>query len=177
MIRRYSRFTVPKWAKITLFSALAVLIIFLGCGIYVYSTAQNARTEGFEASEDFALENTDLETVDQVTRFNGEHVYHVVKGKQSDGEDAIAYVIKGDKDPEQIIYTTDNTADEQQVESSWQSACGADCEMDDVRLGLYDDAPAWEVTFRDEQDRLGYSYYTLDGTEQLESFALSNQYQ
>ena len=176
MIRRYSRFTVPKWAKITLFSALAVLIIVLGCGIYVYSTAQNARTEGLEASEDFALENTDLETVDEVTRFNGEHVYHVVKGKQADGEDAIAYVKKSEKDPKQIIYTTD-TADEQQVESSWQSACGTNCEMDDVRLGLYDDAPAWEVTFRDEQDRLGYSYYTLDGNEQLESFALSNQYQ
>ncbi|WP_366249811.1 DUF5590 domain-containing protein [Terribacillus aidingensis] len=176
MIRRYSRFTVPKWAKITIFSALAVLIIVLGCGIYVYSTAQNARTEGFEASEDFALDNTDLETADEVTRFNGEHVHHVVKGKQADGEDAIAYVKKGEKDPKQIIYTTD-TADEQQAETSWQSACGADCQLDDVRLGLYDDAPAWEFTFRDGQDRLGYSYYTLDGTEQLESYALSNQYQ
>ncbi|MFS0560297.1 DUF5590 domain-containing protein [Terribacillus sp. 179-K 1B1 HS] len=176
MIRRYSRFTVPKWAKITLFSALAVLIIVLGCGIYVYSTAQNARTDGFEASEEFVLENTDLDSADEVTRFNGEHVYHVVKGKQADGTEAIAYVKKGEKDPEQIIYTTD-TADEQQAESSWQSACGADCEMDDARLGLYDGSPAWEVIYRDGQDRLGYSYYTLDGTEQLESFALSNQYQ
>ncbi|MFP7169380.1 DUF5590 domain-containing protein [Terribacillus sp. 7520-G] len=176
MIRRYSRFTVPKWAKITLFSALAVLLIVLGCGIYVYSTAQHARTDGFEASEKFALENTELENVDEVTRFNGEHVYHVVRGKQSDGTDAIAFIRKGEKDADKIIYTTDS-ADEEQVESSWKSACGADCDMDDVRLGLYDGSPAWEVTYRDGQDRLGYSYYTLDGTEQLENFALSNQYQ
>ncbi|MFP7493812.1 DUF5590 domain-containing protein [Terribacillus saccharophilus] len=176
MIRRYSRFTVPKWAKISLFSAVGVLLIVLGLGIYVYSTAENARTEGYEASETFALEHTDLKTADEVTRFNGEHIYHVVQGKQADGEDAIAYIKKGEKDPEQIIYTTD-TADEQQAQSSWQATCGSDCALDDVRLGLYEDAPAWEVTYHDGQGRLGYSYYSLDGTEQLESFALSDQYQ
>jgi uncharacterized protein YpmB len=175
MIRRYSRFTTPKWAKITVLAVLAVLLLLLGCGIYVYYTAQDKRTAGFESSENFVAEHTDLKDTNKVTRFNGEHVYHVVIGKQADGQGAIAYRIKGEKDPEKIIYTTE-TADEQQAKDSWQSACGNNCELDDIRLGLYEDEPAWEITFRDGEERLGYSYYTLDGLEQLESFALSSQY-
>ncbi|MDL4840833.1 cell wall elongation regulator TseB-like domain-containing protein [Aquibacillus rhizosphaerae] len=164
MIKRYSPFTAPSWFKL---SIVVFLIIFFGIisySVYVYSSVQENKTDGFEQSKVIAKEETELVSVDDVTRYHGDIYYHVVFGETESGESAVAYVpVENEDESIQFFLTSEFVYSREDVLNEWRSECSS-CELYGVNLGIHNNLPVWETKYINGEDRFVFKYYPVDGS-------------
>ncbi|WP_199868529.1 cell wall elongation regulator TseB-like domain-containing protein [Virgibacillus senegalensis] len=157
-------FTVPNWLKWAVGIILVVCLLFIGYFIYLYNSIQQDKEAGFKASADQAVAQTDLDKADEVSRYHGSVLYHVVTGTTNDGSRAIAYVPVNGEKAEIAFYRNEDLVSEQAILQSWKSDC-SNCELLETNLALEKDQPLMELKYIDERDRYVLHYYSLtDGS-------------
>ncbi|CQR46665.1 hypothetical protein BN1058_00937 [Paraliobacillus sp. PM-2] len=175
MRQRSLQFTVPNWVKwflVILFLFLFSLIVY---GSNVYQLIQENKIEGFTESEERVLTETDMITVDEISRFHGRQYYHVITGKNEEGEQLLAYVNQSNSDKAISVFSLKRLVNKERIEESWQTACES-CQLLQMNYGIRDNVPLLELSYFDNKDRLSYRYYRLDNGEYESGVTLSNDY-
>ncbi|SDL67517.1 DUF5590 domain-containing protein [Sediminibacillus halophilus] len=157
-------FTVPSWVKWAVVIFILVFIGALGYSIYLYNSIQQDKEAGFQTSADRAVAETALEKAENVSRYHGNILYHVVTGTTDDGSEAIAYVPAEQKDGKIVIFRTEDLVSEQSILQSWNNDC-SNCELLETNLAIENDQPLLELKYIDDRDRYVLHYYSLtDGS-------------
>lgn len=151
---------IPSWFRWTL---IIIAILIIGCfiyGIFLYKDIQQSKTESYPKAVDEVLQETDVETISDVTHFYGEETYYVVYGVTADQEEKIVFVPeKGEDNAVTILDIADIMASEE-VTSLWQSECN-NCELIKIVPAMIDSETLWEITYRDESDRYVIDYVSI----------------
>ncbi|MCT2537355.1 DUF5590 domain-containing protein [Aquibacillus koreensis] len=167
MKKQSLRYTVPNWLKLSILVICIIFIAVISYSIYLYSTVQENKKDGFSASIQLAQSETEIKNIKEVTRFHGDIFYHVVTGESGDGEPAVAFVPVEENVDEQsdvLFFLLNDTITRDQVMSEWRQSC-VSCELHGINLGLYSDEPVWEVKYINKADRYVFQYFPLDGSE------------
>ncbi|WP_093210394.1 DUF5590 domain-containing protein [Sediminibacillus albus] len=165
MEKQFSPFIVPNWLKWGLIVLLLLVVSLFAYSIYLYNNILESKQSGFEASVELALDQTDLAEAENVTRYSGKMLYHVVAGKTENGEKAFAYVPKNPEKQVKIhFFLAEDIVSEQQIVNDWRNSC-ADCELLESKMAIENEKPLLEVKYIDEKDRYVLQYFSLiDGS-------------
>ncbi len=157
-------FTVPNWVKWAVVLFILVFCIALGYSIYLYNSIQQDKEAGFQASAERAVAETDLEQAEDVSRYHGKVLYHVVTGTTADGSEAIAYVPAEQQDGEIVLFHSEDLVSEQSILQAWNNDCSS-CELLETNLAIEKGQPLLELKYIDDRDRYVLHYYSLtDGS-------------
>lgn len=136
---------------------IGMLLLILGATTLVTRSLAPFNQAEAETIE-LAQNKADLVTADEFYWFNGDETYFTVTGKNSEGT-PIVVIVKQEggsiqtfnqediiSEREAIIETNNREQPERILEA---------------RIGIYKDQPVWEVSFRQENGRIGYTVLSL----------------
>lgn len=101
----------------------------------------------------FVSERTNLSEVDDFFWFNAEETYFTVTGTNEDGEARI-YIVQ-QQGGQILTLPAESTVSKQQAIQQTREAREPQ-KILNARIGMLDDTPIWEVSYRNDNDRLGY---------------------
>ncbi|MFG6148721.1 cell wall elongation regulator TseB-like domain-containing protein [Halobacillus sp. B23F22_1] len=166
--QRSSQFTVPKWLKWVLLIFGSLLIIGIGLLTWMYFHIENTRTSQYDEVSEFVLGEGLLESVDKVTRYNGETPIHIVNGMDDQNEERYLFIDFVNQEEVSTISAAD-MIDENSARRNVNQCNG--CEFVDVQLAFEENRPVWEVTYKDESNRYVFEYLDVRNGEEVQRFA------
>ncbi|PRY83244.1 DUF5590 domain-containing protein [Alkalibacterium olivapovliticus] len=105
----------------------------------------------------YVAERTSLSEVEEFYWYNGTETYLTITGQNEDGENRL-YIVQ--QSGGQITsLSAENALSEQEAIRMTREA-REPAKILNARIGMIDDRPIWEVSYRNENDRLGY--YVID---------------
>lgn len=142
-----------------------ILFLFLAIAFSLFIYQQT--TQPLKIKEDKAIqlakEKTSLKSVDKLDWFHYFDAYYVIQGKNDNNENIIIWV-PDDKDKEIIVKKANEGLSEEEVISLLFN--GIDSFQDEkrpkeiinIKLGMIEDVPVYEVTYRDQKNRYSFLY-------------------
>ncbi|GEK90617.1 cell wall elongation regulator TseB-like domain-containing protein [Alkalibacterium kapii] len=151
--------------KVIIGLVLTLSVIIVGA-IYVYQTAHAPYAQAEQETITFLKERTDLNDVKDFYWYNGEKTTFTVRGSNESDEEKY-YIVKPDGG---TVITLDvaETLSEQNARKMATDATDLKRILD-AKIGLMEDTPVWEVTYKNENDRLGYYIIDLKTGEWMRS--------
>lgn len=153
---------MKKWIWIV---AIAILVFF-GIGVNIYINALEPKNEAKVLATEIALEQTDIETVESFSLFNGSSSYYVVKGKNTEGEALIAWIPE-QKDNRKIIVKEEKEGinKDEAIQKLYDKKKPE--EIISVKLGMEKNIPLWEIYYRSNDNLINYYYIDFETGEWL----------
>lgn len=152
-----------KWILLAI--GLGVFMSFL-YAFYVYQSIQSERTTGFDDSETFILDNTELVEIDLIEAYYGEETYHIIFGETKNNEQKIAFLPISDHvdDDNLTIIDYSKIVPEEEILNQINEQC-QECQVKKINPAMIDDNPLWEITYRDQNNRYVFDYLSIyDGS-------------
>lgn len=150
-----------------LWSCIIIVILFISAVIYaifLYMDLNDKRTAGYNETTKEVLNQTTIEEITSIEKFNGEEAYHVIYGVDNAGEEKIIfYPLDGNEKTLTTINAEDvmSTSD---LLDEWKANCDP-CKLINVTPALIKDDVLWELTYYDENDRYVFDYVSIyDGS-------------
>nr|WP_244244675.1 DUF5590 domain-containing protein [Marinilactibacillus kalidii] len=128
--------------------------------IYRRSVATYNDTE--EQAIAFAIDHSDIVTASEFYWYNDSETYFTVVGETEQNERLI--VIKNQETEEIISLNEADTLSKQQAVQMTREARQPK-KILEARIGIDDDRPVWEVSYRNQNGRLGYYILSLEDGE------------
>ncbi|WP_070121108.1 DUF5590 domain-containing protein [Bacillus marinisedimentorum] len=151
---------MKKWILAIMIAVLAIAAVSL---VNLYRTTLDPEKERADEASSVALENTEMESVGKVEHFHGTSAYHVVSGTDGSGQRMFAW-IPDNHDGEPIVRYEKEGISKGQVIDFFNKEVNPR-KIIDVRLGIEENVPVWEVSYIDRKDRISYYYLAFkDGT-------------
>lgn len=158
---------MKKWVFIS------IIVIFLFAIIqsaYLYHNASKPFSIEQERAIKIAKNSVEINDILEVTFFNGDESYQVVRALDEQNEEIIIWV--PEKKPDDImIEKARNGLTEEQVEKYARSEFDIK-KLQNVRIGMKYNIPVWEITFIDSNDRYSFYYLHFDGKTWIENYRL-----
>lgn len=144
---------------------MIVFIIFFGLiviwGVTIYQGALSPEKTAAKKAIERAEQEVGEIQVNDVEHYYGTKAYHIVQGVTEDGVERVIWV-PDEGDTDLIVKKADDGIGLQAVRDQVFQEVNPR-EIIDIRLGVEEKIPVWEVTYIDQQDR--YSYYYMDFEE------------
>lgn len=140
---------------------IGMLLLILGATTLVtrsLSPYKQARAETIELAEDRA----DLVTADEFYWFNGDETFFTITGKNSEGT-PIVVIVQQDGGAVQSYNQADTISEREAIIETYNREDPV--KVLEARIGIYKEQPVWEVSFRQENDRIGYMILSLTSGE------------
>ncbi|WP_404452822.1 DUF5590 domain-containing protein [Virgibacillus necropolis] len=168
MRKQNSRYTVhnnrPNWLR---WGIIGLIFVLISCFIYLfflYSDIQQSRTANYQETKKEVLDKTNVSQIENVTKYNGEHQFHVIFGTTKSGDDKIIFVPLDKKSNKPTVIDGSKIITKQQIKDQWEQQC-QNCELIDITPAMENNKPLWEVTYVDDSDRYIFDYLSIyDGT-------------
>lgn len=147
---------MKKWIIISI-SLLVIIGILASAAIY--KNALDSKQDLTSYAESAAKRESDIQTVNEVDFYHGTETYAVVHGLDEQNEKWIAWV--PEKEGKKIIVHREKDGwDELRVRTFVKKNANPK-RLIDVRLGVEENVPVWEVSYIDQQDRYAFYYVTF----------------
>jgi uncharacterized protein YpmB len=160
-----------KKTLITLIITVAILIIATWGFVSTYSTAREQYLDGHEASKELALEKGKLSSIDTIETYNGPIKYHVMSGKNSNDEKVYVWVPQTKENETVIIKKQSSGITEEQAIAKVNQAYNP-ANIVDVKLGMDEGIPIWEVKYRDKSERYTFDFVNFYDGEIIKHMAI-----
>jgi uncharacterized protein YpmB len=152
--------------KRKLFSILiAVMAIYLVGTTYVYANSQqlvaSAEAEAKQEAKEAGLTN-----ISNFYVFNKDETYYALMGENSEGRQ-VYFAYQPESDYQKMGFVDEMVNEENAYSLTLYEM--PDVEVRSANLGIENDTFVWEVSFRDENDRLGYHYINATTGEWYET--------
>lgn len=140
---------------------ITMLLLILGVtailtrSLSPYNQAQAETTE-------LASRRANLAEAEDFYWFNGEETFFTVTGTTSEGTPIIV-IVQQDGGAIEVINQEDTITEYQAIENTTDRENPQN--ILEARIGMYDNKPIWEVSFRQEDGSIGYSIYSLTSGE------------
>ncbi|WP_343836522.1 DUF5590 domain-containing protein [Salinibacillus aidingensis] len=162
-----------RWFRLVALIFFILFLIVAGSFIYVYSTAMEGKEATFEQSRQQALQETPLEEIESIVRYNGEKAYDVAVGLSEDETKGMAFV-PVEKD-EEITYVQENDGiSKEKITSIWKEQC-QDCTMQSITPGIENGNVIWEITYKNNDNQYVFETYLFENGDLYEQVKLSKK--
>lgn len=149
---------------ITLIVSIVIVVILVST-IFIFRSALAHKTDGHALAEQMAMKNG-VKNIEEVSTYNSDHVYYVVKGKNQKNQKVIAFVPKDESKKVKIVLEKNGLSKKEvlQLVSSYDDDKKPK-EIISVEIGYDDsekpkwDIPVWEVRYVDQKNR--YTYFIV----------------
>lgn len=169
MKQQSSPFIVPDWLKWPIIVLMVVFVLVITLAVWLYVDVQHDRTSQDQVASSLAVENTKLDSVQNVTLYNGEQTVHIVKGTDESGGVGLAFVQADQK--EILEYSKDaDILSLSEMKKQWRNSCDG-CSFKKVQYAYEEGEPVFEITYIDQQQRYVFDYFTLTGDSFDQRFA------
>ncbi|MER2063854.1 MAG: DUF5590 domain-containing protein [Alkalibacterium sp.] len=149
--------------KVIIGLLLTLSAIIIGA-IFLYQSARTPYRQAENETITFLSERTDLDRVEDFYWYNGETTIFTVRGfNEADQE---KYYIVQSEGGNIMTFDASETVTEQAARRQTREAREPKRILN-AKVGLMDDTPIWEVTYKNENDRLGYYIIDLQTGEWL----------
>ncbi|WP_174733981.1 DUF5590 domain-containing protein [Mesobacillus harenae] len=143
----------------------SILILFLaGSSVVIYLNATKPVKAAEQKAIETAIEETSLIHAEEFQLYHGDNTYYVVTGTDEANESIIVWI------PEQkgdiITRSADEGISRQEAIDILYSEKTPQ-KIIDVRLGVIENRPVWEIYYRSEQNLINYYYVHFDTGERL----------
>ena len=169
-INRYSKKkSFPSWLKWSLLILILILIISTIYSIFLFKDIQESKTIGYSETEKKVLQETDIESITNITHFFDKTTYHIVFGETEHGEEKIVFVPKEKNAEKMTIIDGNEVLTKQEIRSLLENDC-TKCQLIKINPAMIKDNPLWEVTYRDDTDRYVLDYLSMYDGSRYEQF-------
>ena len=152
--------------KKVIIALVLILSVFIVGGIYIYQSANAPYAQAEQETVAFLKERTDLKDVDEFYWYNSEATIFTVKGSNESAEEKY-YLVKPDGGTV-IMFDAADMVTEQEARRKTNEARSPKRILN-AKIGLMEETPIWEVTYKNEHDRLGYYIIDLKTGEWIRS--------
>lgn len=153
-----------KWISIILLLVIISAIIY---SMFLLKTIENDKQTGYVAAEKKIVNDTAIDTVNEVTHFYGESVYFIIFGTTNKNKNKIVFLEK-DKDNISVI-DYDKVMSKKEVLSQWKDNCSK-CELIKLNPAIIDSEPLWELAYLDKDNRYIIDYLTMKDAKRYEYY-------
>lgn len=149
--------------KVIIGLVLTLSAVIVGA-IYLYQSAHAPYAQAEDETITFLSERTDLDQVEDFYWYNGEVTTFSVRGF-NEAEKEKYYIVRSEGGAIST-YDASETVTEQEARRQTREAREPKRILN-AKVGLMNDTPIWEVTYKNENDRLGYYIIHLETGEWL----------
>lgn len=171
------KLNVFQWILIVLSLIIVTCFIY---GVLLYNNIQKNKTNGFSASEELVMQDTEITQINAVERYHGEKIYHIVFGETADETKQIAFVpIQSDEDEDKqdiIVVNESDIIPKKSILKQWEEQCGQ-CRSMKITPGIENEDLLWELTYIDDVNRHVLEYLSIYDGSQYEKFRFTQMYQ
>ncbi|GEN50662.1 cell wall elongation regulator TseB-like domain-containing protein [Alkalibacterium pelagium] len=143
--------------------AITLSLVIIGA-IILYQRSTNTYSRAEADTIAFVRERTNLNQVEDFHWYNGTETYLTVTGTNEEGQERI-YIVQ-QAGGQITSFSAENTISEQEAVRMTREARDS-VKILNARIGMIDDTPVWEISYRNENDRLGYYIVNLQTGEWL----------
>lgn len=142
-------------------SLILMLLLILGV-TFVLTRSLSPYNQAEAEATDIANRQADLTNTEDFYWYNGDATYFTVTGTDSEGTDIIVIVAQDGGATQ--VYNEAETVSEQAVMDQTYAREEPSSVLE-ARIGVYDNNPIWEVSFKQDDDSIGYAIYSLTSGE------------
>lgn len=157
---------------------LCLLLIMLAVSLYVFLTYQHiqkTKAAGFDNVEKIVSSETDVETIEEISRFQEEEAIFIAKGKDVEGETWFVFVPQDYEEADDIEkYSTKDLVSPTGIEDKWANECDQ-CELKKSAPAMMDGKPLWELTYLDTDNRYVLAYFSFEDGSEVETLKLQKK--
>lgn len=158
-----------KWVILCTF--LVIILIWQLALSFVQSNNKQDELQSYAIKR--TLNETEIISIDYVSFYHGEKAYQVVVGKDKNNETSIAWI---SDDPTKDLFTLNQNEGLTKTEVKEHVIKERDpLVIKEIRLGMENDKPLWEVTYIDKEQRFTYYYLDFKSGEFLKRYSLKQQ--
>lgn len=149
------------------FLGLAVFLIALIIGaVVVYTKSVASYNESKEQAFDYAITNSDIVVPEEFYWYNDKETYFTVVGQTEQNEELVVLINQDNGEVTSI--PIEETISKQEAIQLTKQARQPDKVLE-ARIGIDNEIPVWEVSYRNENGRLGYYILALEDGEWLKT--------
>ena len=142
------------------------MLLFIFGGTFIITRSLSPYNQARAETIELAGRKADLIDEDQFYWFNGEETFFTITGLDSEGT-AIAVIVQQDSGDIQVFNQADILSENEAILEVYNQENPE--EIMEARIGVYKDQPVWEVSFRLENGRIGYSMLSLTSGEWIQT--------
>lgn len=137
-------------------------VLVIAIFAFLYHSIRSPLKEENEQAVEYVLKNTDVTEITDVDFYHGSESYQVVTGKNTTGDELIIW-FKSPEDELVIRKKKEGLSMEKAKQIAEQRLKMK--ELQNIRLGIENGLPVYEITYIDDENRQGFYYMTFnDGT-------------
>src|SRR5699024_9737238 len=141
-----------------------------------YQEIIRQRDEGYDDAEKIALKETELADIEDTYDYVGEHHYYIFFGKSNDDKKIVVFQQENDNGNEDItLLDQEDIVSEEANIKQWEDACPS-CRLMSVKPAMIDDEPLWELTYKDDKDRLVLDYRSIKDGSGYEKYRFNQMF-
>lgn len=171
MKKKINQFSYFKLSISIIFFVVILLFIFF---IYLYLSIEKDKTVGYDETETYIYDKTEIVTIDAITSFQSEDLFHIVTGLDANQEKFIVFLPLDEKANFTVIPFNETISEEEIIEK-WQVSCEK-CQSLMTNYAMIEEEPLWELTYIDESNRYVFDYFSLNDGDQFEQLRLYRKY-
>ncbi|OCA83539.1 peptidase [Pradoshia sp. D12] len=135
-----------------------VIIILIGSGFFIQAiyAGDSTRKDAEKSAEDIARETAGMTEVDDFYLYNGNETWSVITGKTADGKKIGVWVPDDKKKKSQIIALSEGISKNKAIAIVKEKKNVK--KIVSAHLGMENNQPLWEVTYKNNKDLYGYYY-------------------
>lgn len=171
---KVSWFTGKKVFTIILLLVITFVVLYL---LYFYQSILSSKVVHLDKTKDFILNETKIESIDDVYQFQDEEAYHIVFGTDKKGKAYVVFLQLSKKltKEEMTTFPLDALYTQEQIEQQWNADC-KECTLTGSSPAMMDDTPLWELTYKDRSNRYVIEYVSLEDGSIYEKMKLLRKY-
>lgn len=157
-----------RWLYVSLIIIFLLLIAAVIYGYFIYQGLMKQKKAGYDKTMEQMVDETDLSEIDKKYKYFGEENYHIFFGTTKDKEEKVVF-FPLDKDAEATTIDQTDVISKEEVEDQWKNGCKS-CKLMKIRPAMDDDKPLWEITYKDEANRLVLDYVSFEDGSDYEQY-------
>jgi|SRR5690625_5130026 len=165
-----------NWKRVLFYVLLFSILLFVIYSIFLYRSIMVSKTAGFQEATSFIIEETDIIETNDITYFQADLGYYIVRGITSKNEQVYAYLEDTDPFSTNKLYVidTNHLLTKEQLEQSVTESC-ASCQLIHSTPAMIEQFPLWELTYIDESERYVIEYKYLETGQTFETLKLTRK--
>lgn len=143
-------------------SLLVIMLILIFSVTLILTRSLSPYNQAKAETTEVASRRADLVDVNDFYWFNGTETYFTVTGSNSDGTPIIV-IVQQDGGEVKVYNEADTISKNRAIDLTLKRE--EPRKILEARMGMYNDAPIWEVSFEQENGSIGYAKFSLTSGE------------
>ena len=152
---------------------VGTIIVLIGISLgFLYHDALSYKKDEAKAAQKKATGNYNIKEIKNTSAYDGDATYHVLDAVLQDGKEVYLMLPEDEKKDKSLMLPVDSGYTKKEILNAFKSHISYR-EIVSTQLGVVDGTPAWEIVYKDDENRFVFSYYNFyNGDSLLDPIAI-----